>query len=139
MKDCLNKWIYLEILYFRDKFQEINNLDFVHPDDRDFVKNNLTNTFYQCIGAEKEYLIVRTRNYSLRIKPQMIKGFLPTPNFRWGDNVSILSKPESTATIEDLFWHHNKEEFLYYLKVDGKKKNKRYKKDDLKKCSTPPS
>jgi hypothetical protein len=84
-----------------------------------------------------EYLKVESKGrIVVRVKIEGVKRVFPSPDFIWGDNVCILSKPNSRAIIEYLFWHHNKEEFLYYLKVDGKKKNKQYRKDDLKRCSS---
>ncbi|MEC7263578.1 MAG: hypothetical protein VXW38_07540 [Bacteroidota bacterium] len=131
MENFLNKWFYFEILYYKSDFQEINNLDFVHPDDREFVKNNLTNTIYRCIGIEDEYLIAKSRKYTLRVKPKVIKGHLPTPRFIWGDMVYEKAKPDVPAVINDFFWHHKDQRYYYHITVNGKKKSKRYSENEL--------
>ncbi len=133
MNNYINKWLFFELLYYKDEFQIIDNTEFVHPNERNFVKTNLTNTLYHCIGVENEYLVVKSKNKILRIKSDIIKGYLPTPKFKWGDIVYEIGKPNTKAVIDDLFWHHNKQQFIYYLKVDGKKKTKHYRKDDLRK------
>jgi hypothetical protein len=132
MNDYIDKWLYFHDLYYQDKFQEINNLEFVHPDERDFVKNNSTNTFYYCIGNEGDYLKVRSKKYCLRVKPNVIKGYLPNPKFKWGDKVIQVSKPEIEAIIDDFFWHHKDEKYCYYISVNGKRKSNRYYDNDLR-------
>ncbi len=131
MEDFINKWIYFELLYYKDKFQTIDNLEFVHPNDRDFVKTHLTNTFYQCIGVEGEYLKVKSKNNLLRIKPRIIKGYLPTPKFIWGDKVIEKGKLDTEAVIDDFFWHQNKEQYLFYVRVNGKRKSKQLTDNEL--------
>lgn len=133
MKKNINKWLYFELLYYKDEFQRIDNLDSVHPEDREFVKNNLTNRIYHCIGMEGEYLIAKSKKYTIRVKPNVIKGYLPTPKFTWEDIVYEKGKPNETATINDFFWHHSKEQYLFYVSVNGKKKSKQLSENDLSK------
>lgn len=130
MEKYLNKWFFLEILYYKSNFQEINNLESVHPDDWDLVKNNLTNTFYECIGLDGEYLIVRSKKHTLRIKSDLIKRYLPSPKFKWGNRV-IISAKNTEATIDSFFWHEKDQKYYYYLTVNEKKKSKWYSEDEM--------
>ncbi len=131
MEDFLNKWVYLETLYYKSDFQEINKLEYIHPEDRDFVKNNLTNTFYQCLGIEDNYLTIKSKKYKLRIKPNVIKGYLPSPKFNWGDKVFQVNKPEAQAVIDDFFWHNKDQKYYYHIIVKGKRKSNRYSETEL--------
>ena len=124
----LNKWLFYPYL-------KNNDLDYlIHPED--LAKLNSLGVV-KVLEADEEYLTVESKGIIVRVKTEGVKRVFPSPDFIWGDDVCIISKPNSKAIVEDLFWHHNKDEFLYHLKVDGKKKSKRYSKDDLKKRSTP--
>ncbi len=35
MKEFLNKWLWLDLLFYKDEFQEINKLYLVHPLDKE--------------------------------------------------------------------------------------------------------
>ncbi|MGB4774701.1 MAG: hypothetical protein WBP45_06000 [Daejeonella sp.] len=131
MEEYLNKWLYLDTLYYKSDFQLIDNLEFVHVDDRDYVKNNLINTIYVCIDLKDGFLIVKSKKHILRVKPNAVKGFLPSSKFKWDDKVFQITKPEIEATIDDFFWHHKDQKYYYQLIVGGKKKSNRYSESDL--------
>ncbi len=131
MKEFLNKWLWLDLLFYKDEFQEINKLDLVHPLDRDDFKNNPMNTLYKCIGIEDDFLIVKSKTHSYRVKKEAIKQLMPNPKFNWNDKVIQISKPEIEAIIDDFFWHHKDQKYLYHLTVNGKKKSNRYDESDL--------
>ena len=123
-----NKWLFYPYL----KNNDLNYL--IHPND---LKKFDNLGVVRGIEIDGDYLKVESKGkLVVRVKTEGINRTLPSPDFIWNDNVCIISKPNSKATIEDFFWHHNREEFLYYLKVDGKKKNKHYRKDELKECPT---
>lgn len=120
----VNKWLFYPYL-------KNNDLDYlIHPED--LVKLYSLGVV-KGLEVDGEYLKVESKGVIVRVKIDGVKRVFPSPDFTWGDEVCILSKPDSKAIIEDLFWYHNKEEFLYHLEVDGKKKSKQYSKDELKK------
>ena len=118
----INKWLFCPYL-------KNNDLDYlIHPEDLDKLDSL---GIVKGLGLDGEYLKVESKGGIVRVKIECVKRVFPSPDFIWGEEVDILSNLDSKAIIEDLFWHHNKEEFLYYLKVDGKKKSKQYSKNDL--------
>ena len=131
MEKIINKFLYLKDLYYKDKFQEINNLDSVHPEDQDFVKNNITNTIYECIEVQGEYLVIKAKKYTLRIKPNVIRLILPTSNYKWNEKVFENSKPTLEARIEDILWHHKEQKYYYHISINGKRKSRRYSESDF--------
>jgi hypothetical protein len=135
MEEYLNKWLYLDTLYYKSDFQLIDNLEFVHVDDIEYVKNNLINTIYVCIDFKDGFLTVQSKRHILRIKPNAVKGFLPPSKFKWNDKVFQITKPEIEATIDDFFWHHKDQKYFYHIIVNGKKKSNRYDETDLRKVS----
>jgi hypothetical protein len=128
----LNRWVTCKTLFYKDEFQVIDNLELVHPSYHDFVKQNRIQTIYKCIGIDADYLIIRSRSFDLKVKPDAIHSLLPTPAFEWGSSVQEVSRPEIKGVIEDLIWHQNKQDFLYYLSVGGKRKTRQYQANELK-------
>ena len=121
-----NKWLFYPYL-------KNNDLDYlIHPDDLTKVDSL---GVVKGLEMEGEYLKIEFKGIVVRVKTEGVKRVFPSPYFIWGDKVCILSRPELIASVEDLFWHHKREEFLYYLKIDGKKKAKQYGKDELQKLS----
>lgn len=131
MKELLNKWLWLDLLFYKDEFQEINKLELIHPLDRESFKSYSTNILYECIGFEDNYLLIKNKLKSFRVKKEAIKQIMPTPKFNWGDKVFQYSKPKIEAYIDDFFWHHKEQKYLYYIIVNNKKKPNRYDESDL--------
>lgn len=132
MREYINKWMYFEVIYYKSDFQEINNLESLHPDDYEYVKNNLTNSIYECIDIIDEFLVVRTKETTLRIKPNLIKVILPSPKFKWDDKVILTANPEIKGVVDDLIWHQKDQKYYYQITIDNKKKSKRYDETDLR-------
>jgi len=131
IKDYLSKWLFCIRLYYKDEFQEINNLHLVNPDFREFVKNNLTNTLYKCIKINGKYLVIHSKDYKLEILPEAIKIIMPNPKFEWGDKVQEVESPEIKGEVENIIWHMKDNEYKYYIKVNGKSKSRRYNPNEL--------
>lgn len=130
--NLLNEWFFCIHLYWKDEYQEIDNLDLVHSEYRHFAKNNMTQTLYKCIGFDENYLIIQSKKFDLKIKKSAIKEILPKPIFEWGEKVQELERPQIRGIIEDLIWHQNKNDFLYNISVDGKRKSRQYRSDELR-------
>mgnify|MGYP003596883821 CR=1 FL=1 len=133
MNEFLNKWFLLDLLFYKDEFQEINKLDLVHPLDTEVFKSNPMNKLYECIGIEGDFLVIKHKANSFRIKKEAIKQLMPNPKFKWGEKVIQISKPEIESHIDDFFWHYKNGEYLYNLIVNGKRKSNRYNESDLEK------
>jgi hypothetical protein len=131
-KNYLGRWVSCKHLYYKDEFQVINNLHQVHPDFQEFVKNNRTQTIYKCVEIMNEYLLLRSKKFDLKIKVDGIKDIYPNPAYEWGTNVQEIERPEVIGVIDDLIWHQNKNQFLYYLSIKGKKKSRQYYEYELK-------
>jgi hypothetical protein len=122
-EEFLNKWLFYPSL--KDSITD----ELIHPDDL----NKINGTgIVHCIGIENGHLLVRSKNSVIRVRKEGVKIILPTPAYNWSENVYEISKLEIKAQIDDLFWHHTKREFLYYLKINGKRKSKRFSEKELK-------
>ncbi len=130
MLEFVDKWI----LY---PYLKNNDLDYlIHKDDLTKV-NSLG--LVKCIGIEGDYLIVQDKNGIYRVKEEGVKRSFPNPKFIWGDKVIDIRKPDLILEIDDFFWHHKRNEFIYTLKSNGKKSSKRFSEDDLLLIETPPT
>ncbi len=127
----LNKWVTCKNLYYKDEFQEIDNLDLVHEDFKDFVRVNRTQTIYKCVGNDSDFLILRSKLFELKVKSEAIHQVLPNPVFEWSEKVREIVRPEIVGVIDDLLWHQNKQTFLYYISVENKRKSKQYQSTEL--------
>ena len=130
MKEFLNNWVWLDLLFYKDEFQEINKLYLVHPLDRKKFKSN---TLYECIGSEGDYIILKKKTHTYRVQKEAVKQIMPNPKFNWNDKVIQISRPNIEASIDDFFWHHKNQKYFYHLTVNGKKKSNRYDETDLMK------
>ena len=127
----LNKWVVCKNLYYKDEFQEINNLDLVHEDFKDFVLGHRTQTIYKCLGLDNDYLILRSKLFELKVKSAAIEFVLPNPVFEWGMKVKEVVRPEVIGVVEDLLWHQKRQTFLYQISVGDKKKSRQYQSNEL--------
>jgi len=123
MTEYVNKWIYYPWL----KNNQLDEL--IHKDDIISIEGL---GVVECIGIEDGFLKVRNKNYVVRVNHKGVRQILPTPIFGWNDEVYEIINPFVKGKVEDLFWHHNNAEFLYYLSFDGRKKTKQYKVNELK-------
>lgn len=131
MKELLNKWLYLDLLFYKDEFQEINKLDLVHPMDVERFKSNPMDRLYECIGVDEEYLLIKGRHAEYRVKKEAVKQLMPTPAFKWGDRVILRSQQNLDTVISDFFWHHKDQKYYYHISENGKRKSNRFSDGDL--------
>ncbi|WP_318308874.1 DUF6960 family protein [Flagellimonas crocea] len=136
MKEFLNKWLWLDLLFYKDEFQEINKLNLVHPLDVDNFKSNPINMICHCVGNEDDYLVVENKGHKYRVKKEAIKQLMPTPKFKWNEKIFQIGKPDVEAIIDDFFWHHKDQKYYYHITVNGKKKSKRYSENELMPINT---
>jgi late competence protein required for DNA uptake (superfamily II DNA/RNA helicase) len=124
MSDYLNKWMFYPWL-------KNNNLDYL-IDESDLDKIDGLGIVL-CIDEDENYITVKNKQGVFRVRKEGVKRLLPIPKFIWGDEVFEELKPEVKALIDDFFWHHNKEQYLFYISVNGKKKTKQLFENQLKK------
>lgn len=135
-KEFLNKWVFCIHLYWKDEFQEINNLYLVEKEFQNFVKDNRMQTLYKCVAIENDYLVLQSKKFMLKVKKEGIKKILPQSTFQWEDMIQEIERPEIMGKIEDVIWHEKNSDFLYYITtIDGKKKSRQYKAHELKKLA----
>jgi len=122
MIEYLNKWILFPYL-------KNNDLDYlIHQDDLEKIYSL---GLVKCIGVVDDYLKVKDKSGVYRVKLEGVKRSFPNPKFIWNDKVIDKKKPELILEIDDFFWHHSRNEFIYTLKNKGKKSSKRYSENDL--------
>jgi hypothetical protein len=132
INDYIDKWIASSTIYWKDVYQEIDNLQYVKEEDRRFAKNNIKLIFGKCIGVIENYLIIQDKRGILRIMPELVANIYPSPKFEWGDKIQEIQRPEIKGEIENLIWHMKDNEFKYFIKINGKSKSRRYNPDELK-------
>ena len=127
----IDKWVSSETIYWKDEFQEIDNLKHVMEEDRTFAKSNFTYVFGKCIGVIGNFLIILDKRGTIRIKPKLINYIYQTPKFEWGNSVQEIKRPEIKGKIESLFWHLKDNEYKYFIRKNGKVKSRRYDEHEL--------
>ena len=132
IKSYIGKWLSSMHIYWKDTFQEIDNLQYVLEEDREYAKNKIGYAFGKCIGIIGEYLIIHNDKYDIRIRPELVHRIYPTPRFEWGDKVQEVARPEIKGEIINILWHVKDDEYKYFIKVNGKPKSRRYSPNELK-------
>ena len=95
-EQLINRWVSSTQLYYQDKNQIIDNLHLVHPDDRHIVRNTPIFTYFQCVSIEGDYLRVKSKYPSIRIKPEAVTKVYPDPKFEYGDLVEYNSSKKGS-------------------------------------------
>jgi hypothetical protein len=131
IKDYINLWMSSEIIYWKDDFQEIDNLKYIIEEDRDFVKNRIKHIFGKCIGIAEDFLVVLDKRGKIRISPVLIDHIYPSPKFEWNDLVQEVERHTIKGKIEDIIWHQKDREYKYFISVNGKLKSRRYNANEL--------
>jgi hypothetical protein len=107
--------------------------DLYHPDDAKILSLHQQKVFY-CQGVtEEDYLILTYGEMSIRVKPVLFLTLYKPLDFYLGDEVIVKDYPERLAKVYYVGWHYKRNEPMFYLWVDGKKKSRRYFKEDLQK------
>lgn len=122
--EYLNKWLLYPWVKHR------SNNEFVHPNDLDSIDGfRIVNS----IGEDDDYLIVKTlKGETVRVRQEGILKILPTPQFKIGDWVKEIMRPDNQGRIYDFMWHDKDAEYKYFITVNGKKKSKRYNSSELR-------
>jgi hypothetical protein len=95
-----------------------------------FIKYQAKSILFNCIDEDDEFLTLQYKNEVFKVKPDLYKQ-VDTPKFRYGDRVKLVDKPDVQAIIDDITWHSDRNEPMYFIIVNGKKRSKRYWGSDL--------
>jgi hypothetical protein len=83
---------------------------------------------YKLISHDMVEVCYGKNNYSISINE--IRP-INTPKYIIGEKVSPVNHPELIGIIYDIIYHFTKNEPMYFIKINGKKKSKRYFENDL--------
>lgn len=67
----------------------------------------------------------------VQIAVDKIRALDNPPQFMNGDLVSPANHPDIVGVIREIGWHFGRQEYLYFISVNGRKKSKRYYDRDL--------
>jgi hypothetical protein len=56
---------------------------------------------------------------------------MPPPLFQIGEMVQERERPNIAGVVNRVVWHHKRDEYLYFLTVNGKKKSRSYFANEL--------
>ncbi|WP_118975940.1 hypothetical protein [Taibaiella koreensis] len=123
----LDKWL----LYSRSIGNANSHDGLIHPDDL-LKAAQKEPGILECIGEEGEYLILkRLDGVTIRAKAAGIHCVLPSPRFRMGDRVQEIARPGVQGLISGMLWHYKDAACKFFIMVDGKKKSRRYRAEEL--------
>jgi hypothetical protein len=132
IKNNVNEWLFCKILYWKDSFQEIDNLSLVKDEYRNFVKSNSTQVLYRCIEESDDYLTLQSKNFRLEVKREAVSKILPNSIFSWNEEVYDRSN-RTVVKVDDIIWHDKEQKYFYLISLNGKKKSRRYTDAELEK------
>lgn len=104
----------------------------IHPDDIELlIRIKPYGKVFKCIAINDEYITIMYSDYKFRVKRELFNK-VDSPLFTFEEKVMVKDK-EICGIIAEINWHHGKNEIFYLIKVEGKKKSKRYFSCDLMK------
>jgi hypothetical protein len=104
---------------------------YIHPNDLErFSKYQGTCYLFQCIDVETLYITLKLKNETFKVTPEFYKP-LPSPKYVSGDKVKLMNKPDDIAVIQYHMWHYDRNEPMYFISLNDKKKTKRYWESDF--------
>jgi len=103
----------------------------IFPSDLErFMKFQAKSILFYCIDEDDQYITIKYKDETFRVKPELYKQ-VPTPKFKYGDKVKMIENPEIEAIIDNILWHYDRNEPMYFIVVNGKRKSKRYWETDF--------
>lgn len=113
-----------------------NGTDLVHPEDLEaFALLQPYGKVFFYFKKSNDYIFLKYQNNIFRVKPTLFKT-IPTPIFNFDQEVETVSSKNSDikykGKIYDIFWHTQKKQHMFFLKIGEKRKSKRYWAKNLK-------
>lgn len=110
---------------------ESDDINLIHESYRDrLISLQPYGKLFECIGVEQDYIVIQYNFENFKVKPLLYKQ-VPPPIYTFGETVILVNHPNIEGSICDIHWHHKYEKEIYYLELNGKKKSKRYFREDL--------
>jgi hypothetical protein len=136
MKIKVNTYVYCRILLSEQ--MQINKKHLVHPEDQHLINNDLHFGLLKCASIENGYYCFIGKNgFKIRTLKGAVSKIMPSPQFDFEEEIVDLTKPEKTKMIiYDIDFHLARNEYMYFVKVNGKKKSRRYFADEIGKIDT---
>jgi len=95
------------------------------PDLEKFEKLSPYGKVFQCVNEDDQYLMLKYKDETFSVKPDLYKQ-VSAPKINFNDKVRLVEKPNAEVVINEIFWHSDRNEPMYFITIDGKKKSKRY-------------
>ena len=99
----------------------------IHPED----EYDFRSSVFKCVDILGEYVLLKNPEYSFRVKCENYATFPDPPKFDFDEQVRPKNKSDVIGVIFQMIWHYKRGEMMYFIKINGKKKSKRYWADDL--------
>ncbi len=129
-----NDWVYLKVLLSEQ--MQIDERFLIHPDDVHLIKNDLHFGLLKCISFKDGYYnFIGSENTFVRALKGAVSKKMPAPQFDFEEEVIDLTKSNHLAigSISNISFHSVRNEYMYFIAVEGKKKSRRYFADELEK------
>ena len=85
---------------------------------------------FHCISSHDEMIILKYGEKIFQVNSKLYR-IIKEPTYKIGDKVKIIEK-SLIGLIVDINWHIKDNVPFYFVEVDGKKREKRYRDCDLK-------
>lgn len=103
---------------------EEHGVDLIHPDDLATVRALLPNgKVFRLVGEEQEFLRLRYGDVEFRARPSLFK---PVAGHVRGVGETIALSDGRMGEVIGVQWHQKRDEPMYQLRLEGKKKSNRY-------------
>lgn len=108
---------------------EAHGVDLIHPDDILTVqKLNPGSKVFEMTTEEGGFIRLRYGNTEFRARPSIFKPVSATIH-DIGQTVTLTDG--RSGEVLGIMWHHKRNEPMYELRIEGKKKSKRYWNSDF--------
>lgn len=92
---------------------------------------SVSELFQHIVEYDYENNVILKPMQNIKVPANKIKFVDNVPEFIYNEIVSPVNHTNVKGKIYAIVWHSKRKEFCYYIKVNGKKKSKRYYKKDL--------
>ena len=112
------------------QWYEEHGAELIHPDDLETVRKLVPgNRVFRVAGEKAGFLYFRYGEIEFRGRPRLLERIKAQVR-EVGDTVTLTDG--RSAQVMDVRWHFQRAEPMYQLRVEGKKRSKRYWNSDLK-------